>query len=457
MVRYNRIFALMLAFVMAITLAAAPALSVSAESVSSGSSNSLEVNVDAEGTAFNGKLHFDTVNDVFAVLGSMGYNGQTVMDAAVYLDASEIGPSLVVSGTPFLDQPYGVDLLNLSKNLPNSVFAPNSGSKLAMDQETYDMFISSFEAKASAAPDPERTELLGNVMSTLMPHLETYVNTIMQNAQIAAGPKTLSLPTGDIKTTASTVTVTGEVISEAMTVLINSLAGDPEAQAVLAQLYDELVSSDIITPDEDMKNVTGSDLINTLFQNKDEFCQEITKSLTESNMTITGGAAIDQQTEGLVSVGLEIAADGETVGFEVVFAGGTYYVDVSDNGVHSKITFCIQKNTESLLVATLSVSENDAETARAAFNWNKNAGTYEVTVADDTTTGTLTGTITSDDTSATITFDEIDGQSMGNTYIKLSTNDPITVPSYKEVLTMTEEEILQVVQNVNSIVDQLSE
>ncbi len=454
MVRYNRIFALVLAFVMAFTLAAVPARNVSAESAPSSSSGSLEVNVDAGGTVFNGKLYFDMVNEVLAAVGSMGYNGQTLMDAALYLGSA----GLVVSGTPFLDQPYGVDLQNLSKNLPGSVFAPGSGSKLALDQETYDMLMGGMEgalaSQITVTPDPE---VLEQGVNALMPHLETYMNALMQNAQIAAGPKTLSLPTGDVKTTTSTVTASSETIAESMTALVGSLAEDPEAQAALAQIYDEMVSSGIITPSGDLEGVTGKEFFDTIFQNKDEFCQELAASMKESGMTITGSAAIDQQTEKLVSIGLEIAADGETVGLEAVFANGTYYLETNDNGVHSKITFCIQENTQSLLAATLSVSDGDVETARAAFNWNKDAGTYEVTVADDTTTGTMTGTITSDDTSTIITFDEIDGQSMGNTYIKLSTNDPITIPGYKEVLTMTEEEILQVVQKVTGIVDQMSE
>ncbi len=454
MVRYNRMFALVLAFVMAFTLAAAPAPSVSAESASSDPSASLEVNIDAGGTVYNGKLYFDMVNEVFAIVGSMGYNGQTLLDAAVYLGSA----GLVVSGTPFLDQPYGVDLQNLTTNLPNSVFAPDSGSKLALDQETYDMLMGGPESmlapQITVTPD---VEVMEQGVNALMPHLETYMNALMQNAQISAGPKTLSLPTGDVKTTTSTVSVTGEVIAESMTALINSLAGDPEAQAALAQIYDELVSSGLVTPSGDLEGVTGKQFFDTIFQNKDEFCQELAQSMAESSMAVTGSAAIDQQTEELVSIGLEIAADGETVGFEVVFANGTYYLDVSDNGVHSKIVFCIQKNTESLLVATLAVTEDDVETARIAFTWNKDAGTYEVTVADDTTTGSLTGTITSDENSTTITFDTIDGQSMGSTYIKLSSADPIVAPSYKEVLTMTEEEILQVVQNVTGIVDQMSE
>ncbi len=452
MVRYHRMFALVLAFVMVFTLAVAPALNVSAESASS---NSLEVNIDAEGTVFNGKLYFDMVNEVCAVVGSMGYNGQTLMEAALYV----AGSSLIVSGTPFLDQPYGVDLQNLTTNLPNSVFAPNSGSQLALDQATYDQLMSGLEdlTNTQINPSPEFTEMMENGVNTLMPHWEAYINTLMQNVQVTAGPKTLSLPTGEVKTTTTTMSASGEVMAEALTGLINGLAEDAEARAFLAQCYDLMVSSAVITPDEDLQGVTGKELLDEFFQNKDEFCQDLAQAMTESGLTYSVILAIDQQTEQLVSIGWEITEKDDTVTLELVFANGTYYLDVSDNGVHSKIIFCIQKNTESLLVATLAVTEDDVETARVAFNWNKDAGTYEVTVADDTTTGSLTGTITSDDTSTTITFDTIDGQSMGNTYIKLSSADSIAAPSYKEILTMTEEEILQVVQNVSGIMQQLSE
>jgi len=455
MVRYNRMFALVLAFVMVFTLAAVPTRSVSAESASPDASPSLEVNIDSNGTIINGKVYIDLVNEAVALVGSMRYNAQTLMEGGLYV--GEAG--LAVSATPFLDQVYGTDMQNLSKNLPGSVFAPDSGSRFALDQETYDMLLGGTNGTLASQVTPSDVygELLDAGMASLAPHMEVFVNSLMQNAQISVGPKTLSLPTGDVKVTASTVTGGSEAISEAMTAFIESLAGDPGAQAALALIYDELKSSGAFELEDGMEDITGKEFFDTLFEHKDELCQNFAAEAAEAGLTVTGSAAVDQQTEDLVSIGLEITANDETVGLELVFANGTYYLDVSDDGVHSKIIFCIQKNTDSLLVATLAVTEDDVETARVAFSWNKTAGTYEVTVADDATTSTMTGTITSDGTSTTITFDEIDGQSMGDNYIRLSINDPFQFPSYKEITTMTEEELLQLTQKFTNFANQLSE
>lgn len=459
----NRILALALAFALVFTLAC-PVCGVSAESAESeesaesaslDASCSLEVNVDAAGTVYNGKLYLDMVNETIAIMGSMGYKSLTLMDAALYLGSA----GLVVSGMPFLDQAYGIDLQNLSENLPGSVFAPDSGSSLALDQGIYDILMGNVEDVLgsqinAAAPD---YELLNDSIDSLQPQLEAFVDTLMQNVQLSVGPRTLNLPTGDVKTTTSAVTVTGEVVGQALIAMLDSFAEDPEAQAALAQMYDEMVSSGMITQDEDLQDVTGEELVDAILQNQDEICQEITETLSESGLTLTGSAAVDQETEALAGFSLEIALDGETAGLEVVFAGDTYYVDVSDDGVHSGITFCIRENTESLMVATLAITERDVETNRVAFNWDKTAGTYEVTAAGSAATGTITGAITFDDTSVTVTFDQFNDESLGDTYVRLSSSDPVTVPDYREILTMTEEEILQVVQDVSDVIDRMSE
>lgn len=458
MVRYNRMLALMLAFVLALTLTAVPAPGVSAESVSHSQeidaeytspdpSASLEFSIDADDAVLSGKLYCDTVNHVLAVVGSASHNGRTLEDFAVYLGED----GLVVSGTPSLDQPYGIDLRDLSKNLPDSVFAPGSGSQLALDQQTYNRLMGLMSS--------DHDELMAEAFDALTPHLTTAFYSMLANTQSMSGPRTLELPSGEVKVRTQKEVFTAQTIAEAYASLVNGIAADPEAQDALAKLYDEMVSAGTITVEDDMQGVTGKELVEQKFGNAGEMIQAFTQSVTESGWSISIISSMEQfsmeelsmgQMPELRSLGFEFSANGESASFEVIFTDDAFAAELIYNGVRSNVTYWIQENTETKMTAALLRESDGAEAVSYTMDWDKVSGKFEITSSNG---GTWAGTVSSTDTDTTFTFEKINGESWNNTYIKMSTDDPITIPGYKEILTMTEEEILQVVQNVSNAVN----
>lgn len=460
MARYNRMLALILAFVLAFTLAAVPALSVSAESVSHSQvidaeytspdpSFSLEFSIDVDDSDLNGKLYCDTVNYVLAVVGSLSHDGQTVEDFAVYLGED----GLVVSGTPSLDQPYGIDLRDLSKNLPGSVFAPGSGSQLALDQQTYN--------KIMGVMSSDHDELMAEAFDALSPHLTDAFYSILANAQSMSGPRTLELPSGEIKVRTTREVFTAQTIAEGYASLINGIAADPEAQDALARLYDEMVSAGTITVEDDMQGVTGKELVEEKYRNAGEMIQSFTQFVTESGFRVSTLSSMDQfsmedlsmgQMPELRSLGFEFSANGESASFEAIFTDDVFAAELIHNGARSNVTYWIQENTETKMAVALSVESDVAGAVSYTMDWDKVSGKFEITSSNG---GTWAGTVSSTETDTTFTFDRVDGESWNwkYNYIKVSTDGPITIPGYKEVLTMTEEEILQIVQNISNTVN----
>lgn len=457
MVRYNRIFALMLAFVLALTMTGVSVPGVSAESVSHvqeieaeytspDPSASLEFRIGADDDVLSGKLYCDTVNHVLAVVGSASHNGRTLEDLAVYLGED----GLVVSGTPSLDQPYGIDLRDLSKNLPGSVFAPGSDSQLALDRRIYNRLMGLMSS--------DHDELMSEALDALTPHLTTAFYSMLANTQSMSGPRTLELPSGEVKVRTQKEVFTAETIAEAYASVVNGIAADPEAQDALARLYDEMVSAGTITVEDDMQGVTGKELVEEKFRNAGEMIQSFTQLVTESGFCVSILSSMDQfsmedlsmgQMPELRSLGFEFSANGESTGMEVIFTDDTFAAELTHNGARSNVTCWIQENTETKMTVAVSAESDVAEAVSYTMDWDKVSGKFEITSSNG---GTWAGTVTSTDTDTTVTFEKINGEPWNDTCIKISTDDPITIPDYKEILTMTEEEILRVVQNVSNAV-----
>ena len=78
------------------------------------------------------RLSIDVKNQVFALQAQLG-------GSQLGLFASE--DAFILQDTLLLGGVYGIDLKNLDKNLPGSVFAPDSGSVLALDQALDDFLM----------------------------------------------------------------------------------------------------------------------------------------------------------------------------------------------------------------------------------------------------------------------------------------------------------------------------
>lgn len=131
-----RVFSWLMAFALVFSLVAVPAGTASADP----NTVSAEVVFSVEGMDMSGKLTLDAENLVLGAAASMVADNQTLANVAAYLS-----PQALAVDSIFLSDAYGaygVDLPSLAENLPTSIFAPNSGSAFALDEETYSQIMS---------------------------------------------------------------------------------------------------------------------------------------------------------------------------------------------------------------------------------------------------------------------------------------------------------------------------
>ena len=140
--KMTRNAARVLSVVMALAMVLAMAVPAGAES----DAVSVELVLASEGIEASGKV---TVSpDLVASVGArLLLNGQTFADLTGYFSAQA---AAVESG--FLDKTYGVDFATLAENLKTSIFAPDSGSRFALDQESFDQLQAAWTASCPTCP-----------------------------------------------------------------------------------------------------------------------------------------------------------------------------------------------------------------------------------------------------------------------------------------------------------------
>ena len=403
-----------------------PGLTAQAEAPAS---YSAQLNMKLDGQDLTAKLSADLENQVFSAQGKISGEGQILAQLGLFFseNAFVLQDSLLLGGT------YGIDLSRLAENLSGSVFAPDSGSILALDQELYDALLSSNEAEDTAigiiggADGPTSILVTGDLPSIIMKAISTKV-----------APGELVLEEGTIKTTETTITLNAQGMAKLAGELLNQIKEDEQAQAALEELLEKLpLNSDAQkTADE-------------LFADLDKTVASLEDTLTQAGACFTASAAVDRQTKEPVSLSATWTYGGETVDVQAALAEGTYSLVRSDgSGQSLTMALTVEENTEDTFALRFSASQGGEETSSLRFHWDKKAGTYELTIQNGEETDELTGTVQTSDNALVITADTANGQVLDGFSLTLRRDDPTELPQFQEITTMSEEDILQLLHTL---------
>ena len=136
----SRVFAWAVAFALVFSLAAVPA---SAES----GALSAELLISSEEMNVSGKVALD-VEQAMLMISAVMTSGGDAFTNAIYLS-----PLAFIVESDLVGGSYGLDLPALADNLPNSIFAPDSGSAFALDEETYSQIMEMFSGELTVSND----------------------------------------------------------------------------------------------------------------------------------------------------------------------------------------------------------------------------------------------------------------------------------------------------------------
>lgn len=442
MKRTSRLLALLMALAMMLSLASAAFAATDATSA--------EIIVSGDNFNLTGKLAYSEEENALSMGASVAVDGENTVDLTGYFSAK----ALVLVST-LLDAPYGIEYAKLAENLPDSVFAPDSGSQFAFDQEYYDQLLelvsgaAAMGEDAAELPDVSGMDISGltDSVTALMPALTTAIQAASQNM-------TMQTTTGKVSINGAEVnvqTVKVQYGTAAVAALFDSLlatAKDDEAvQNALIGLIDFLNASG-----NDM-GVTGEEFVQAVVEQNQEMRDAVAEALADYDVAWEVYLSSNEDGTAPVELGFQMTLDGETVEAKLQMSESQDYfrLDLNAGGETAALVFAVTENSEDALALRFSVLSGEDEDA-VVYAQDKKAQTFDVsmveTVSGQTTTTTVSGHYVVEENLFSLVVDTLDGQDMGGSVtLNLRVNDTLTVPSFTEITKLTEEELMNVFQS----------
>ena len=442
MKRTRRLLALLMALAMMLSLASAAFAATDATSA--------EIIVSADNFNLTGKLAYSEEEDALSIGASMAVDGENTIDLTGYFSAKAL---VLVSA--LLDAPYGIEYAKLAENLPDSVFAPDSGSQFALDQEDYDQLLELVSGVAAMGADAaELPDVSGVDISGLTDAIVALVPAFSQGIEAASKNMTMESSTGKLTINGTEVNVqtvkvqygTASVIALYDAVL-SAAKDDEAAQNAIATLID-LVNA----TGEDL-GVTGAEFVQALVEHNQEMRDSMAEALGQYDIQCEVTASANEEGTALVEAGVKLSMDGEPVEVKLQMSESLDYLrlDLNAGGETAALAFAVTESSEDALAFRFSVLSGEDEDA-VVYTQDKKAQTFDVsmveTVSGQTTTTTVSGHYVVEENLLSLVVDTLDGQDMGGSVtLNLRVNDTLTVPSFTEITKLTEEELMNVFQS----------
>ena len=442
MKRTSRLLALLMALAMMLSLASAAFAATDATSA--------EIIVSGDNFNLTGKLACSEEENALSMGASMTVDGENTVDLTGYFSTK----ALVLVST-LLDAPYGIEYAKLAENLPDSVFAPDSGSQFALDQEDYDQLLELVSGAAAMGADAaELPDVSGVDISGLTDAIVALVPAFSQGIEAASKNMTMESSTGKLTINGTEVNVqtvkvqygTASVIALYDAVL-SAAKDDEAAQNAIATLID-LVNA----TGEDL-GVTGAEFVQALVEHNQEMRDSMAEALGQYDIQCEVTASANEEGTALVEADVKLSMDGEPVEVKLQMSESLDYLrlDLNAGGETAALVFAVTENSEDALAFRFSVLSGEDEDA-VVYTQDKKAQTFDVsmveTVSGQTTTTTVSGHYVVEENLLSLVVDTLDGQDMGGSVtLNLRTNDTLTVPSFTEITKLTEEELMNVFQS----------
>ena len=383
-----------------------PGLTARAEAPAS---YSAQLQLQADGQELSAKLWADSENRVFAAQGQITAEGQLLAQLGLFLGEEAV----VVQDTLLLGDAYGIDRSRLAQTLPGSVFAPDSGSVLALPQLLYDALLGK---SAQAEPDGSGVSIIGGADGpTAIMTTGALPAALLQAASIRTAPGELALESGTVKTTETTVTLEAAGMAKLAAAALADLQGEKTAMDVLAALP----GFDSIAPE--------------MLPDSQKLQAELEKALADARLTLS--LAVDRQTKALLSCS----------------------VAWSRNGQSSTASLKVEENSGEAYALRFHREENGQALSLLTFRWEKQSGAYALSIQSGQQTDELTGTIEAGEDQLVITADCANGWALEDCRLTLRRDDPAQIPQFRDILTMSEDAILGLLQGALSAARELGQ
>jgi len=428
---------------------------------------SIEVSLNTEGVSEGlldmdvvAKLYLDLKESKLAFYANAAMDGSDLADATVWVDEKDI----VVASENLLDENYGISLKKLEENLTDSAILDIIGID---PEDLEEMMQMSSEAqideKTVKALEEDATKLLEKV-------IKQFSKSVTEYAEIEKGKKEVNFNGEKVKAKTVDVKIDGDQLAEVIYEVAEFLYESKDMEALLED-YTDLMTTYLAATGEE---IDAEDIIDEVYEALDEILDNI-DDISDEMEDIEFNVVAYLNSGCLIGMDFAMEEDSEEVAVSVM-AGPTladmkeFRVTIEEYGDKTTLVYAVDANDSKEYNASLKVREDGKVVTSASITWDKKAGDYKCKMEqlsydwwDDEEymeEYTVSGSLLAEKDCYNLEIKKVgyDGEEIKpgiSICVDLSDKQP-SKPKYVEVLTMDEEELLELGEDIMDEVKDLT-
>ncbi len=348
---------------------------------------------------------------------------------------------------------YSLSFKDLAKNLPKSVFDPDSDTDYALPEEIYNWLVG-----LKNGPIAPMKEIVKDAKPVLEEAAKVLKESTEKNGEISKGSETISIGEADVKTNTVTVKLNGKQAAAIATDLLKWAKSDKDLKDLLTKVT--TTYGPILDEEFDVE-----DFLDDFYDGIDKALEEVAEteesdgSLTavfytnKSNGQLVKAEIISKDEDGKITYTLEGGPDWKDLAYYSLSAKGPY-------GKRS-VTYNVEENTKSQFTAKIKVKEDSDTTMSMTYSWDKSTG--DLRISSNEADFKLTGTMTQKGKVTTIELKKFDYgrfisiKDLGTT-ITLSESAKLpSISKTTEIVKLSEDDIEALFEDVQDAVQELME
>jgi len=349
---------------------------------------------------------------------------------------------------------YSLSIKDLGKNLPKSIFDPDSDTEFALPEEVYEWLVGL--KNGPVAPFKELSKDMQSVFESAVKVLKT---SIEKNGEISKGSETVSIGEADVKTNTVTVKLNGKQVAAIATDVLKWAKSDKDLKDLITKF------TDTYGPALDAEAGDISEILDGFYDGIDDALDQLEDVeedavdltvvfyLNKSNGQLVKAEVIVKNDEGKTTLTLEGGPDWKDLAY--------YSISMKDPYSKMSVTYNVEENTKSQFTSKIKVKEGGDTTMSATFSWDKSSGDLRITSTE--ADFKLTGTMTQKGKVTTIELKKLEAgryfsvKDLGTT---ITLNESAKVPSISkttEILKLSEDDFEALAEDVQDAVEELME
>lgn len=400
--------------------------------------------------------YYSNVKDLKgALVVTMNEDDESILDAKVMFSEDKIA----MSAPELFDGTYGMNLKNLSKNLPGSIFDPDEETKYSFDEDVYD-YLMEFRntAKSNKTLAKDIAAMSSKYQSLLFKKIMKYGDVTKTSKKIKAGGENISC-----------TVITLSVDEDALALIAQDMIDYANADKDLEELITRIASNAGAMRDPES-------VIDEFYDMLDE-TEDSIDDLEDEDIDMEISFYVTKSGRRLAQVDAELEVDGE--GYEASLVLGkdiskakemSLEIKEKDSKDSFSIKYEVAENSSKAFEAKVKFTETNGrrepDTNLIKIGWDKKKGDFELKYTDEYDDGfTIKGQLTQkgDKTTFLLTNIKEDGEpvenikSLGLT-VTLDRHDPTPkVPGrFTEIITLDERDYKHFSEDIEDGIEDIS-